>query len=110
MVEIQSGSLVALEEEVADTLAPEEAVWNSTRDRRAEIRDGDVYLVDPAEERTRRVTATVVDEHSVQITPNGHTVFFVQDDNLYGIEWRTGMVRQLTNLKLAEEQEEDDRQ
>lgn len=99
VMKVDDGSITPLEDEVADTLVPDNAAWNRMRDRRAEIRDGDVYLVDLASGKARRMTETLANERSVQMSPSGDRVYFVRDGNLYSINWDGGAIRQLTNLK-----------
>ena len=88
---------------VADTTAPSEFAWDRERKRRAEIRGGDLFLVDVAPVRTRRITQTLAAERSVQIAPDGRTVYFQRDNDLYAIAWSGGPLRQLTNLQLADD-------
>jgi len=101
--DVTRGSIVKLADEVADTLVSRESAWNYKRNRHGEIRDGDVYLVDLTAGRTRRVTATLGREHSIQISRSGDVVYFVRNDNLFSMQWSEGPIRQLTNLKLDDE-------
>lgn len=102
-LDVASGAITKLDDDEADESVPTESAWNHARTRSAEIRGGDLFLVDRWDESTRRVTQTVGKEHSVQISYEGDTVFFTSNDNLYALAWDDGLVRQLTNLKLADE-------
>lgn len=102
---------------VADSTAPDEFAWDREEGRRAEIRNGDLFLVDIAPTgaapgaaavetaRTRRVTQTLANEHAVQISPDGSTVYFQRDNDLFSVGWNGGPWRQLTNLQLADDPE-----
>jgi dipeptidyl aminopeptidase/acylaminoacyl peptidase len=92
-----------LARQAADTTAPSEFAWDRERRRRAEIRGGDLYLVDVEPARTRRVTQTIAAERAVQIAPDGSTAYFVRDDDLFAVNWSGSPIRQLTQLDLADD-------
>lgn len=100
-LDVASGALERLGDARADTLAPDTWAWDRGYTRRAELRGGDVFLVDPVGHRTRRVTATVAVETSIQMAPDGATVWFVRDGNVYAVPWSGAPVTQLTDLRTA---------
>lgn len=102
-LDVASRSTTKLAKAAADTTAPAEFAWDRERRRRAEIRGGDLFLVDLEPARTRRITQTRDAEQSVQISPDGNTVYFRRGDDLFAIAWGGGTLRQLTNLQLADD-------
>jgi dipeptidyl aminopeptidase/acylaminoacyl peptidase len=106
-LDVATKRIEKLTKSAADSTAPADFAWDRERRRRAEIRGGDLFLVDllqPA--RTRRITQTLEAEQSVQMSPDGATVYFQRDNNLYSIPWSGAPVRQLTNLQLAADPDE----
>jgi dipeptidyl aminopeptidase/acylaminoacyl peptidase len=101
-LDMASKAIEKLADAVADTTFPDESAWDRARRRRAEIRNGDVFLVEPGS-RTRRITATVAAERAIQISPDGETVWFRSGNDVFAVAWRGGPVRQLTNLVLADD-------
>jgi dipeptidyl aminopeptidase/acylaminoacyl peptidase len=92
-----------LADAVADTTAPAQTVWDRARRRRAEVRHGDVYRVDGASGTARRITNTVAAEGSVQISPDGETVYFRNGDNLFSVAWSGGPITQVTQLVMGDD-------
>jgi dipeptidyl aminopeptidase/acylaminoacyl peptidase len=90
-----------LADAVADTTVPDEFAWDRARRRRAEIRHGDLWLVDLAGGRTRRVTRTAEEERSPQVSSDGSTVYFVRGNNAFAMAFAGGTIRQLTNLETS---------
>jgi len=58
--------------------------------------DGDLYLADRASGTVRRLTNTKSDEVDSKVSPKGHYVSFVRDDNLYALDLSTGKETALT--------------
>jgi len=58
--------------------------------------DGDLYLADRATGKVRRLTETKSDEVDSKVSPKGHFVSFVRDDNLYDIDLSSGKETALT--------------
>ncbi|MCI0452633.1 MAG: DPP IV N-terminal domain-containing protein [Candidatus Latescibacteria bacterium] len=106
-LDVTTRRLDKLAKAAADTTAPAEFAWDRELRRRAEIRGGDVFLVDVEPARTRRITQTLAAEQAIQVSPDGATVYFQRDDNLYSIPWSGAPVRQLTNLQLAADPDDD---
>jgi dipeptidyl aminopeptidase/acylaminoacyl peptidase len=104
-LDVETRKTEKLSKAAADSTVPDEFAWDRERRRRAEIRDGDLFLVDLEPARTRRVTQTVATEGAVQISRNGATVYFQRGNDLYSVPWDGGPVRQLTNLELADDPE-----
>ena len=103
-LDVAAKTMEKLADAVADTTAPDEFAWDRDRNRRAEIRSGDVFLVDAAG-RARRITDTAAAERSVQISPDGRTVWFRSGNDVYSVAWEGGPVTQLTNLSLTDDPE-----
>lgn len=108
VMDVASREFEKLSDAAADTLAPDEYAWNKERTRRAEIRGEDLYLVDLSAGTTRQITATEATEHSVAISVDGRTTYFVRDDNLFSVPWRGHPVRQLTDLRLSNDPDDDE--
>jgi dipeptidyl aminopeptidase/acylaminoacyl peptidase len=102
-LDVATKRMEKLAKAVADTTAPGEFAWDRERKHRAEIRGGDLFLVDLEPARTRRITQTLAAERSVQMSPDGKTVYFLRDNDVYAIAWSGGPLRQLTNLQLADD-------
>ena len=102
-LDVGSGRIARLSREAADTLAPEAWAWDRSRRRRAEIRGGDVYLVDLDRGTTRRVTATVARESQPQVSPDGRVAWFVREGQLFGVSFAGGPPRQVTRLETRDD-------
>jgi dipeptidyl aminopeptidase/acylaminoacyl peptidase len=104
-LEIATHHAEKLAKAIADTTAPDESAWDRAKRRRAEIRSGDVYAVDVTTGAARRVTQTVDAESSVQISPNGKTIYFTRSRQVYATPFSGGVMRQLTNLVSSDDPE-----
>jgi len=104
-MDLASRNIERLGKALADTTAPDAFAWDAARRHRAELRGGDVYAVDAQSGVARRLTATVEKEDNVQISPDGATIYFTQSDQVYSCAFSGGLVRQLTNLVLADDPE-----
>lgn len=102
-LDVATRQIEKLAEAAADSTVPDEFAWDRERRRRAEIRNGDLFLVDLEPARTRRITQTLGAEHAVQISPDGSTVYFQRGNDLFAVAWSGGPLRQLTNLQLADD-------
>jgi dipeptidyl aminopeptidase/acylaminoacyl peptidase len=103
-LDVAARTIARLADAVADTTVPDEFAWDRDRRRRAEIRKGDLFLVDAAG-KARRVTATAAAERSVQMSPDGRTVWFRAGNDAFSVAWAGGPVTQLTNLALSDDPE-----
>ncbi|HKP75370.1 MAG TPA: prolyl oligopeptidase family serine peptidase, partial [Longimicrobiaceae bacterium] len=92
--------------EVADTEAffaapQEQGRWSADRTRRAEVRNGDVFVVDAATGREHRITETPTPERSAHLSPDGRTVYFISANNVWAVSVDgAGPLRQLSDLRL----------
>jgi dipeptidyl aminopeptidase/acylaminoacyl peptidase len=100
---LADGKMAKLNKADADTTAPDDFAWDRARKRRAEIRGGDVYAVDAQTGAARRITQTADDESTVQISPNGHTIYFTRAKQVYATPFEGGVIRQLTNLDASDD-------
>ena len=98
-----------LSEAQVDSVGPVFADGSLTRDRRlkAVAFEGDLYLVDTKSAVARRLTQTVASESSPSIAADGSALFFVRDNNAYRLELSSGMVRQLTDVRIGPAPRED---
>jgi dipeptidyl aminopeptidase/acylaminoacyl peptidase len=62
---------------------------------------GDLYLVDVGGGHVRRLTQTFGVESNPTFSADGREVFFVRDDNAYAIALDGGLIRQLTDIRVA---------
>ncbi|HEX6791007.1 MAG TPA: alpha/beta fold hydrolase [Candidatus Krumholzibacteria bacterium] len=85
----------------ADTTAPDDSAWDREKRHRAELRGGDVYAVDAKSGGARRITDTVDAESEIQISPDGGTIYFTRDHQLYATPFAGGLIRQVTNLATS---------
>ena len=102
-LDVASKQIEKLSAAAADTSAPSEFAWDRARRRRAEIRGGDLFLIDLDPARTRRITQTRDAESSPQVSPDGNTAYFRRGNDVYAIAWSGTPLRQVTNLKLDDD-------
>jgi len=102
-MDLANGKMEKLGKAAADTTAPDEFAWDRAKKRRAEIRSGDVYAVDAQSGVARRITQTVDGESTVQISPDGHTIYFTRDKQVYATPFEGGLIHQLTNLDASDD-------
>ncbi|HEV7588404.1 MAG TPA: hypothetical protein VGO40_09845, partial [Longimicrobium sp.] len=97
------GAPVAVPDSAALYGAPaENGRWSADRTRRAETRNGDVFVVDAAG-RERRITQTPAGERTPHLSPDGRTVYFVSANNVYAVAVDGGgPLRQLTDIRLED--------
>jgi dipeptidyl aminopeptidase/acylaminoacyl peptidase len=89
-----------LADDVAWRSAPtQRAVWSRDGRLRAFERNGDVFVAD-VQGTEWRVTDTPDRETSPHLSPDGRTVYFVRDGNVYAVGLAGGPLRQLTDLRL----------
>src|SRR4051812_37559706 len=100
---VAGGAPVAVADSAALYGAPaENGRWNADHTRRAETRNGDVFVVDAAG-RERRITQTPATERTPHLSPDGQTVYFVSANNVYAVAVDGGgPLRQLTDIRLED--------
>jgi len=98
------GAPVAMADTAALYAAPaENGRWSADRARRAETRNGDVFVVDAATGREHRITQTPATERGPHLSPDGRTVYFVSSNNVYAVSVDgAGPLRQLTDIRLED--------
>ncbi|MFV8781383.1 DPP IV N-terminal domain-containing protein [Microbulbifer sp. SA54] len=57
---------------------------------------GDVFYYDVANAKPKRLTETEAFETDVRVSPKGHFVSFIRDQNIFVVDLKTGQERQLT--------------
>ena len=70
--------------------------WSEDGRRLLVESDGDLYIWNRADDRTRRLTRTDVAEEDPKLSPTGDRVAFVRQADLYAIDLGTGEERRLT--------------
>lgn len=87
----------------SDSAAAYTAGGTMAPDRRhaAVAAGGDIYVVDYRNGSVRRLTRTAARESSPVFSADGRTVYFVRDDNAYGIDLGSGLITQLTDLRTG---------
>jgi hypothetical protein len=102
-VAASGGAPVAVADADALYAAPaENGRWSADHTRRAEIRNGDVFVVD-ADGREHRITQTPAGERGAHLSPDGRTVYFVSAGNVYAVRVDGGgPLRQLTDLRTED--------
>src|SRR5262249_30783596 len=102
-MDLASGKMEKLARAAADTTAPDEIVWDRAKKHRAEIRNGDVYAVDAQSGAARRLTQTVDDESTIQISPDGRLIYYTRAKQVYSVPFEGGLIRQITNLDASDD-------
>jgi dipeptidyl aminopeptidase/acylaminoacyl peptidase len=100
-VSAAGGEPVLVSDSEAYWSAPAEGAgrWNAAHTRRAEERGGDVFVSD-ADGRVRRITQTPGRERGAHLSPDGRTVYFIANNNVWAVDVDGGgPVRQLTDLR-----------
>jgi dipeptidyl aminopeptidase/acylaminoacyl peptidase len=107
-VSVAGGAPVMVADTAAFWSAPAESGrWTPGRTRRAEERSGDVFVVD-ADGRTHRITQTPARERFAQLSPDGRTVYYLSNNNVWAVEVDGGgPVRQITDLRLDDAPKQD---
>ena len=105
-LDVATKKIEKLSDAAADSSAPSDFAWDRARRRRAEIRGGDLFLIDLEPARTRRITETRDAESSPQISSDGATVYFRKGNDVYSVAWNGELLRQVTNLKLDDDPED----
>jgi dipeptidyl aminopeptidase/acylaminoacyl peptidase len=86
-----------------DSIAPLLDAGRASPDGRVRVVNtgGDLYLVDVGGGRVRRLTQTFGVESNPTFSADGRELFFVRDDNVYAIALEGGLIRQLTDIRIA---------
>ncbi|HEY9449653.1 MAG TPA: prolyl oligopeptidase family serine peptidase [Gemmatimonadaceae bacterium] len=86
---------------VMDSVGPLLQEGSESRDHslRAVSYRGDVYLVNTRSSTARRLTHTRTTESEPRLSPDGSTVFFVRDDNVFSLVPSSGALVQLTDIR-----------
>src|SRR5690606_1862130 len=63
---------------------------------------GDLYLIDRRNLKTRRLTDTRVAETNPVFSGDGRTVYFIREENLFALTLADGSLRQLTDLRKGQ--------
>jgi dipeptidyl aminopeptidase/acylaminoacyl peptidase len=61
--------------------------------------NGDIYINELTSGTTRRLTQTVEAERSPQFSTTDREIFFVRNNNVYGLDLANGFLRQLTDIR-----------
>ena len=80
-----------------------EHVYTANQSRKVYAADGDLYLYDRQADEQTRLTDTRAQEANPRFSPDGNSVIFVRDDNLFALTLSTGLVRQITDLRPGTE-------
>lgn len=101
-VGVAGGEPEQLSASQADSLYPQPGEWS--RDRRMKVfaLRGDIYLWDAQRGTRRRLTETRAGESAPRISPDGRTVYFVRDNNLWAMPTGDGALRQLTDIRRGQ--------
>jgi dipeptidyl aminopeptidase/acylaminoacyl peptidase len=101
-VSARGGSPERLPDSLAWRTAPTgQGDWSVDGRRRAVSRNGDIYVIDTSG-RERRITDTPVREGGAHLSPDGSTVYFLANNNVFAVAVDGGPVRQLTDIRLAD--------
>ena len=99
-VGVRGGAPQPLADSVSDRIAPgTPGDWSRDRRLRAAERGGDVWIA-WANGAERRITDTPARERSPQVSPDGHTAYWLSGNNVFAMAIAGGPVRQLTDIRL----------
>ena len=86
-----------------DSLAPLVDNGRLSADGRRKVvsSGGDLYLVDMTAGTARQLTQTFDIESSPTFSADGREIFFVRSDNVYSFAIDGGLIRQLTDIRIA---------
>ncbi len=83
------------------------ALYSEERDKAVYQYEGDLYLLDVSSGRERVLVSVSGGLSSIQMAPDGETVYFVRSSNLYKVDVRTGVISQLTDIRRGREPQEE---
>ena len=83
---------------------PDDYVFNKTRTRALYERKWDIYWMDLKSQKETRLTATQAIESNPAYHSDESVVTFTMENNLFSIDTRTGLITQLTNISIEEEE------
>jgi dipeptidyl aminopeptidase/acylaminoacyl peptidase len=86
---------LSLEEEQA---LPASGNYNSNRSQLVYSKNGDIFLLDIANNSTRQISNTVGRESNPKFSADGNFVIYQSNNNLFSWEKNTGQVQQLSNF------------
>lgn len=101
---IEGGTIVADDDRLGGY--PENPVYSKDGNTLLFERKGDIYLMDAKSKIETRITATQGDESNPAFHSDEAIVIFTYESNLYSIDTRTGLMSQLTNITIEEDEEE----
>ena len=97
------GAPVLVPDSVAYWAAPaQNGDWTLDHTRRAEERNGDIFVVDATTGREHRITQTPTTERNPHLSPDGRTVYFTSGGNVWAVGVDGGTLRQLTDLRTED--------
>ncbi len=80
--------------------------YNATRDRRAYVYSGDIYLVDAS--GTRQVTRTSVPESDPFFLSDARRVAFTRDEQFYVHDPESGLTEQVTDIRFEDDPDKEE--
>lgn len=86
---------------------PEDPVYSKDGKTMLFERKGDIYLMDVKSKKETRLTATQGSESDPAYHDNDQVVSFTRDNNLYSIDTRTGLISQLSNIVIEDDEENE---
>ncbi len=84
------------------------AAYSEDREKAVYQYQGDLYLLDVSSGRERVLVSVSGGLSSVRMSPDGQTVYFVRDRNLYKVDGETGVIAQLTDIRSGQEPREEE--
>ena len=83
-------------------------VYNANFSRKVYAQRGDLYVYDRASGQQTRLTHTRDSEQSPRFAPDGQSVVFRRNHNLYSLDLGSGALRQLSDIRDGSEPDDDD--
>jgi len=108
-VRATGGTPQKLSDTEADSLGVLVARGDDSPDRKRRVVswEGDLWLIRDADLRVTRLTHTKDVESEAVFGRDGHTVYFVRDENAYALDLTDGALRQLTDVRHGEKPAEE---
>ena len=85
---------------------PSNYQYNKDRSKIVFERSGDIYTMDVKTMTETKIISTVARESNPSFHSDESVITFISDNNLFSIDTKSGLIKQLTNIKITEDDED----